>query len=286
MFAAIRHRGGWIAAALALSSAGAFLALAPRLDLTDSVLLAALAAIAGVAYSLKVWLQPDSEGSGGITFDAAVVVALVALYLAGPWAALVVWLVPDALHRLVHRRAPLVTRGLALNFASFALAALAGHVVVEAVSGFAGLVLAGLAMVEVNFVIAGWLYSVLFEGKEERRLLVAEHGALTPVTIAMIALGAGTALLADHHGFAGFALLSVAVALPEIQWPSIAARLPVPPPQQDRAARVERDAAATHTLVAAVVSQLDAVAALATRDRAPERLAGPARPLRQRGEHA
>ena len=59
-------------------------------------------------------------------FDASIVLALLALVIAGPLPALLVWIVPDAISRFVVRQ-DLALAGLIATVSSFALAVLAGY---------------------------------------------------------------------------------------------------------------------------------------------------------------
>lgn len=271
-----------IACALAAISLASLAALMGFHPIADPAVLVALVGIAAVAYSLKIWLEADSgEDSGGITFDATVAIAVVALALLGESAAVLVWLVPDVIHRAVLRRAPLITPGLALNVASFALAALAGGALIGSLGGAVGLALAAVAMLQINFLCSGVLYAFLFESPRERRLLWAQHVALTPISLVVLAVAVLTAELAAEYGLPALALLSVAVALPEVRWRAVAERLEAP--AHPRTPSYEREYRATEVLLTALLDQLDAATQARSETQPPAR--GPGRPPRRRPGH-
>jgi hypothetical protein len=90
-------------------AAGAlFVAFAPTSSWSNPVLLVALAALAVVAFLAEARLKT----SAAAYFDASLVVALLALAIAGPVPALVVWALPDLLSRFVLRRDPMLSPGM------------------------------------------------------------------------------------------------------------------------------------------------------------------------------
>ncbi|MQA76662.1 MAG: hypothetical protein GEU88_20550, partial [Solirubrobacterales bacterium] len=141
-----------IPAGLALAG---FLAIGPRANWSDAILLLALAAIAGIAFFAEARLKRVDA-----FFSATIVCALVALVFCGPLPALIVWLVPDLLNRVILRRVPLFTPGLVANVASFALALLAGEALLQlaaaptVIAELPAVYCAGLAMWVVNFAVA------------------------------------------------------------------------------------------------------------------------------------
>src|SRR6188472_4523897 len=93
-----------LAVAANLVPAGAavalFIVIAPPTHWGHPELIGALAAIAAIAFLSEVRLKVAAAAY----FDASIVLALLALAIAGPFAALLVWMVPDAISRLVTRQ--------------------------------------------------------------------------------------------------------------------------------------------------------------------------------------
>lgn len=200
----------------------AFLAALVALGLSSlpgGEMVAGLAAIAAVAYSLSIWIAPDDVDAGGTTYDATVAVALVGLYVAGPAAAFAIWMVPELMHRCVFRRSPVLTWGLALNALSFAAAVIAGAVMLALVDEPAGAIAAaGAAMMVFNFTLSPLLYAIAFESRAERKQLLAQARSLLLIDAAVLVAGAAAALATERYGAIGLAVLAVAVALPEVRW--------------------------------------------------------------------
>jgi hypothetical protein len=243
-----------------------FAAFAPPSNLDHPILLAALAAIAAVGYSVKIWLEPDDDASGGgTTFDATAVTAMVALWVGGPVPAIAVWLIPDLLHRFVFGRSGVLTRGLALNVLSFAAGSLAGGAILLALHDALGVFLAGAVMVAINFALSPLLYALLFEGPEERRVLLRELVALTPVIGLMLVAGTATAVLTEHAGVLALVLLAVVVALPEIRWRQVAERFPAARP--DREPGLADGFAAAEELLEMVLAQVEGLTQAPSRPR-------------------
>lgn len=206
--------GAIVTAAFALTLAALGLSSLP-----GGELVAALAAIAAVAYSLSIWVAPDDVDAGGTTYDATVAVALVGLYVAGPVAAFAIWMVPELMHRCVFRRSPALTWGLGLNTLSFAAAVSAGVAMLALVNEPVGAVAAaGAAMMAVNFVFSPLLYAAVFESHAEREQLLAQARSLLLIDAAVLAAGTAAAIATERYGAIGLAVLAVAVALPEVRW--------------------------------------------------------------------
>src|SRR6266576_3395255 len=95
-------------------AAGAlFIAVAPASSWNRPVLLAALAALAVVAFLAEARLKT----SAAAYFDASLVVALLALAIAGPLPALLIWALPDFASRFVLRRDPMFSPGMVATLA-------------------------------------------------------------------------------------------------------------------------------------------------------------------------
>src|SRR5256714_3578826 len=107
-----------------------FVLLPPPGAWDKAVLLGPLAAIAGISFLAEARLKTAAAPLAAY-FDASIVLALLALAVMGPLPALVIWIVPDAISRLVIRQDPLCSPGLVATVSSFALAVLAGYAVLE-----------------------------------------------------------------------------------------------------------------------------------------------------------
>jgi HD-GYP domain-containing protein (c-di-GMP phosphodiesterase class II) len=202
-------------AALALAL---FVLVSPPSNWGHPELIAALAAIAGVAFFAEVRLKI----AAAIYFDATLVLTLLAVAVAGPLPALLVWLVPDALNRLVLRRDPFCNPGLVANAGSFALAALTGYAVLELadpssmVAAAPALYTAGLVMALVNFTFARVAFAPFYQGSRPGPLIRAEFLDLMPTVLAMLALGVVTAILIPPLGVFALAPLAAVVLLPQM----------------------------------------------------------------------
>jgi hypothetical protein len=195
-----------------------FLALAPPAGWDRPELLVALAAIAAVAFLAEVRLKIAAASY----FDATIVVALIALAVAGPLPALLVWLVPDAISRLVVRRDPVVSPGMVATTSSCALAVLAGDAVLRVAdpaslaAGAPALFTAGLVMWAVNFCFARLAFAPFYQGYRPIPLIRSEFIDLMPAVVAMLAVGTVTAALISPLGVFALALLAAVVLLPQL----------------------------------------------------------------------
>ena len=181
-------------------------------------MLAALAAIAALSFFAEVRLK----SAVAAYFDATIVAALLALAVAGPLPALLIWLVPDAVNSVGGRRRALLSPDLVANAASYALAVLAGYGVLTlahpASMGAAApaLFTAGLAMALVNFTFARLAYAPFYQGYRVMPLIRSEFVDLLPAVLAMLALGVVTAVLVGPLGVFALLLFAGAIAIPQL----------------------------------------------------------------------
>jgi hypothetical protein len=195
-----------------------FIVLEPLPGFGHPEVLAALVAIGVVAFLAEVRLKAYAPAY----FDASIVLALLALAIAGPLPALLVWALPELLARVTVRRDPIVTPGLVATLTSFALAVVAGDYVLrvaEAPSLAAeapAICSAGLAMYAVNFCFARLTFAPFYQGFRPRGLLRSEFLAELPAALAMFALGALTLVLIPPLGVLALVPLTAAVVIPQL----------------------------------------------------------------------
>jgi uncharacterized membrane protein YozB (DUF420 family) len=197
---------------------GLYVLIRPAANWHDVGLLAALAAIAVVAYLAEANLKLPPTGF----FDASLVLAMLALALAGPGPALLIWLIPVAMARVVTRRVPLVSPGFVADLSSFALATLAGAGVLavaephSATAAAPALYTAGLTMAVVNFTVGRLLFAPFYYGFRPRQLAHSEFVELAPAFLSMLALGVVVWLLIEPLGVFALAPLALVVVVPQI----------------------------------------------------------------------
>ena len=201
-----------------LLAAGLYALIQPDASWQHADLLAALAAIAVVAYLTEANLKLPPTGF----FDASIVLAMLALALAGPGPALLIWLIPVAMARVVARRVPLVSPGFVADLASFALATLAGAGVLalagpqSPAAAAPALYTAGLAMAAINFTVGRLLFAPFYFGFRPRQLARSEFFELAPAFMSMLALGVVVWLLIEPLGVFALAPLAAVVVVPQI----------------------------------------------------------------------
>jgi hypothetical protein len=201
-----------------LLAAALYALIQPPTSWDRAGLLVALGAIAVVAYLAEANLKLPPAGF----FDASLVLAMLALGLGGPVAALLVWLVPEAMARVVTRRVELATPGFVATASSFALAALAGAGVLalaaphSASAAAPALYTAGLAMAVVNFTGARLLCASFYYGFRPRQLVRTEFVELAPTFLSMLALGVVVWLLVDPLGVFALAPLVLVIVAPQL----------------------------------------------------------------------
>jgi HD domain-containing protein len=207
--------GNLAPAAVALA---VFVLVAPPAAWDQPVLLGALVATAAIAFLAEVRLKV----AAGAYFDASIVLALLALAIAGPLPALLVWIVPDAISRFVIRQDHLLSPGLVATVSSFALAVLAGYGALQLagapsmVAATPALYTTGLLMYAVNFLFARLIFAPYYQGYRPSVLIRSEFLEMMPSFAAMLALGVVTAALIEPLGVFALAPLALVVVLPQL----------------------------------------------------------------------
>jgi len=217
-----------IAVALNLVPAGAalalFILLSPPSSWAQPEILGALAAIAVVASLAEVRLKTAAVAF----FDPSIALALIALAIAGPVPALLIWAIPAAISVLVMRRVPLLSPGVVATLTGYAFALLAAQTVLglgPAVSPLAGVLLlfaAGLAMGLASFVFASLLIAPFYEGYRLAPLIRSEFIDLAPAVLPMLALASLSWLLLGPLGAFALAPLAGVVVLPQLAIAAVA----------------------------------------------------------------
>jgi hypothetical protein len=201
------------AAAIAL-----FVLLSPPATWDQPVLLVALGAIAAIAFLAEVRLKVAAAAY----FDASIVLALLALAIAGPLPALLVWIVPDAISRLVIRQDRPLSPGLVATVSSFALAVLAGYGALQLadapsmVAATPALYTTGLLIYAVNFLFARLTFAPFYQGYRPSVLIRSEFLEMMPPFAAMLALGVAIAVLIGPLGVFALAPLALVVVVPQL----------------------------------------------------------------------
>ncbi len=192
--------------------------LAPSTDWSHAPLLGVLAAIAVMASLAELRLKSTAVSF----FDSSIVLALVALALAGPLAALVIWVIPAAISVFVMRRVPLLSPGVVATVSSYALALGAGYVVIELaaapslLAGAPSLFTAGLAMWAVNFAFTNLTFAPFYQGYRPRALIRTEFIELAPAVMTMLAAGVATTALLPTLGAFALVPLTAVTLVPQL----------------------------------------------------------------------
>jgi hypothetical protein len=195
-----------------------FVLLSPPSTWDQPVLLGSIAAIAAIAHLAEARLKL----AVALYFDASIVLAVLTLAIAGPLPALLVWLVPDLISRLLARQDPILTPGLVANVSSFALAVLAGYgalALADAPSMAAAapaLFTAGLLMYAVNFLFARLTFAPFYQGYRPKTLVRSEFLEMMLPFAVMLALGVVTAVLVGPLGVFALAPLALVVVVPQL----------------------------------------------------------------------
>jgi hypothetical protein len=219
---AARSRSASIASLLALAAlVPAFVLLAPASHWGDAVTLAALGAIALVSYSGMVWMKPV------VFLDAEIVAVLLAIAFLGPLPGLCVWLTAELAYFVLDRHR--IEAHLA-NVASYGWAALAGSLVLGALSGqsrYLALAAAAIVMLCVNFFVTRGIVAVILDGHSLRATIRGELIRPAPATLAMIAVGVLAAFLYTHIGVLALGLFTLVVLVPQTMLPLLMKPRPV-----------------------------------------------------------
>jgi hypothetical protein len=230
-FSASRRERGAAALGTAISLAALLaLVLAPiHVPAGRTATLVALALIGALAVAnVVVVARYNSQGaiSDRLLLDATGVIAIVALWLAGPAVAVLASATPDLVTRW---RGPNRLRSLSrlANFASFAAATLAAEGTLAvlgytppamAVTGgsIGALVIAGAVWFLVNYVVARGLVAILAEGRPLLATVARELLPALPSVAAMIATATATAAVTEWLGPFGLIGLVAAVLAPQL----------------------------------------------------------------------
>ncbi len=202
----------------ALVAIAGFVLIAPASDWSDPVLIGALAAVAAIAYGAEARLKVAS----GAFFGATLIIALVALAVAGPLPALLVWIVPDVIARFILRVEPRFSPGLVATVTSFALAVLAGSLLLELAGSPTGpamapsLYAAGVAMAAINFCFARLTVAPFYQGYRPAALIRDEFVDLAPAVLGMLIVGVAAAVLVEEIGILALAPLAAVIVIPQV----------------------------------------------------------------------
>ena len=201
----------------------AFVVVRPAADWSDPAVLGALALIAAVAFAAELRFKSAVAGY----FDASLVLALIALAIAGPVAAFCVWVIPDLLSRFVLRQDPRLSPGMVATVSGYALAVFAGDAVLQLaefdspVAGAPALFTAGLVMWGLDFVIARLLFAPFYQRLRPRAVVREEFFDLTPAVMSMLALGVGITVLVPELGVFALAPLALVILLPQLAFAAL-----------------------------------------------------------------
>jgi riboflavin transporter FmnP len=205
-----------------------------------------LSAITLVSYA-TVEMMLDRLGRA---LDAGIVMAGLALVIAGPIAGLVILLLPDVI-RAARRPEFRRSLGLLANIVSYAAAVIAGELVLRAVATHpqglqvaVAVLVCGAAMSVVNYLFARLLFAVLREGGRAGVLLRTELLAMLPTEMGMFALAAGCSLLLPTVGLVALVPFAGIVICPQLAIGYLIRIRPVSGVAPDRAAAIYRVALA------------------------------------------
>ena len=202
----------------ALTAIVGFVLLAPTSDWSDPALIAALAGISAIAYLSEARLKVASLAF----FGATLIVALVALALAGPLPALLVWIVPDVIARFVLRREPRFSPGLIATVSSYALALLVGAELLALAGAPEGAAIApslyavGVAMWAINFAVARLAFAPFYQGYRPAALIRDEFMDLAPAVLGMLMVGIVATVGVDAVGLPALAALALVIVIPPV----------------------------------------------------------------------
>jgi hypothetical protein len=205
-----------------------FAVLSPPATWDQPVLIGALAAIAGIAFLAEARVKTVAAPWALSYFDASIVLAMVTLAFAGPLPALLVWIVPDTISRLVIRQDDVCSPGQVATVSSFALAALAGYGVLQladapsTVAATPALFTVGLVMYSVNYLFARLTYAPFYQGYRPSVLIRTEYLDMLPPFAAMLALGVATAALVGPLGVFALVPMVVVVVVPQLALAALA----------------------------------------------------------------
>lgn len=195
-----------------------FALVAPPSDWSDPVVVLALGAVSAIAYFAEARLELANR----VFFGASLGVALVALAVAGPGPALLVWLVPDLLARFVLRSEARLSPGFAANVGSYAIAVLVGAYLLElsgsptGLESAAAVYTAGVAMWASNWIVARLAFAPFYQGAPAKRIVREEFAASAPASLAMLVLAVAAALSVEALGVWALLALTATILIPQL----------------------------------------------------------------------
>lgn len=222
----------------------AFPLVAPPSSWNPAIVTVALAAIGIIGYFSATVIREVT-----LRIDAGFTVALLALVLLGPLPAAMIWIATDMVAWFV-RRPP--RDAVLANIASFGWAAIAGSLVLHAVSAgipaklddptvYPAMAIAGFVLLAVNFAIARGFYSVIGLGRDP---VVTLHEFLDtlPGTMLMLALCIATAWLYTSVGVLALGFFALITIVPQTLLPRLLKRQLVTELEHSAAVAVYADA--------------------------------------------
>ncbi len=197
-----------------------FVALVPALWLTASSADWSDPLLLGVLASLTVLASFTSVRLGsGARWDADTAIALIALTVAGPLPALLIWTPPELVRRVV-RREPVLRVGTIGNIvaAGWPLLAAWGTLRLAGLdratpSAILPIWIAGVVLTFSNQLLAPILYLPLWNGIPVRRV-VADLGAVLVSDLTMLGVGAFTAALVPEFGYLALMTFAAIILIP------------------------------------------------------------------------
>lgn len=202
----------------AIAAVAGFVLLTPSGPEVDPVLVGALIAVSALAYLAEVRLKQGTLSF----FGATMTIALVALAVAGPVVALLVWFVPDLIGRFILRLEPRFSPGFVATVSSYGLAVLGGALILELAGSPTGATMApalysaGLAMAAINFCFARLTFAPFYQGYRPADLIRDEFLDLATAVLAMLLVGVATAVLVEPLGVFALAILASVILVPQL----------------------------------------------------------------------
>lgn len=193
---------------------GAFLSFVPAAHWDRLWLIAVIGVLAVIADRSEVPL------ASGVAFDATIALVLLAVVVAGPLPALIVFLAPWGLDLITHPQRAMRVGALA-NLALYGWQAVVAALVIQAAPDGASpltllpwLLVAGLSQFVVGWAVGPAVYGTLWLGHPLRALI---HTLLDmiPAATVMVLLGGVTVLLTPSLGVLALALFAAIAVLPQ-----------------------------------------------------------------------
>lgn len=204
-----------------------FLFLAPTPHFHQPGLLAVLFVFGISAYRADVHFKTKVP----FKVDGGYALALVAMAISGPLAALIVLLPWDIGSRLIWREHKLLTPGALANLASYGWSVLAAAEVLKLAGATTltpraatGLFTAGVVMGVVQFAIARLFYGTAYQGYRGWPLLRGELPDYLTFVFVEVLLAAVTAVLLGAVGIPALAIFAIVIFVPGVVLPALASR--------------------------------------------------------------